>query len=623
MKIYPVILTFLFLGIFVNIGFSQKFSLIYSDTLCSEKIYTFQIRDTTSLNSKIDSVYWYWNDTGLMKSKQKPTFRITKYFSLSGIHSVKVIRFRKDSARIIKDSATFSMKIFQGPQITLLTNPAVEEGFVKSCTNKELNLAISLKELPPPNYEFAINWGMTDTLVKIDDFSTAKNNIYPPGSAFTLKLFSKDTTNHCERVDTVFIITGPPNVTYERTEIVPSCQPKREGLKLNIPPFAGVGISFGDSTFLSIKALKYRREDTLVSHTYITSSCGKDVLIGSDTICKDCFVITISATNVCGPSITVIAPIRTYDKPYVNGFEVTDPKPSLNVDTLTHFCSGGEFTFLRNSSRGTAPIHLGMNECFFSDTITFSFKDLSPSKNDTTFTSICDGNKCDTIYHLKIEDGQFLVSVKQANLCGESIFSKKITVAKKDTAKFEPVGYDGCMPVNIFFKYNQSPDITDFYWNFGDGSPKDASNVSPTHRYDVEGEFKVTHLIQNKYNCQNQYDTVLSFKYCENMYIPNAFIPDSRNEKIKVLRPIAAKLREYNIEIFTSWGELLWKSAVLENGVPAEGWDGTYQGRPCPQGVYIWKAEATFDDGTTGGKEWKGENRNGKYYKVGSFTLIR
>ena len=58
-------------------------------------------------------------------------------------------------------------------------------------------------------------------------------------------------------------------------------------------------------------------------------------------------------------------------------------------------------------------------------------------------------------------------------------------------------------------------------------------------------------------------------------------------------------------------------STMEEEGSPLVGWKGSKQdGTPVPQGVYIWKIEAQFADGTY----WSdGEDK----MKVGSVTLIR
>ncbi|MDD4087417.1 MAG: gliding motility-associated C-terminal domain-containing protein, partial [Bacteroidales bacterium] len=79
-------------------------------------------------------------------------------------------------------------------------------------------------------------------------------------------------------------------------------------------------------------------------------------------------------------------------------------------------------------------------------------------------------------------------------------------------------------------------------------------------------------------------------------------------------------LETYTLEIFTSWGQLIWSSSRLEDGRPADAWDGTYNNQDLPTGSYIWKASATFRDGTI----WEGsDNGDGNIKPYGIINLIR
>ncbi|MBL4586467.1 MAG: hypothetical protein JKX84_05365, partial [Flavobacteriales bacterium] len=58
---------------------------------------------------------------------------------------------------------------------------------------------------------------------------------------------------------------------------------------------------------------------------------------------------------------------------------------------------------------------------------------------------------------------------------------------------------------------------------------------------------------------------------------------------------------------------------ALNNGSPAEGWDGQYKGQYVPQGSYVWKIDAVFVDGAI----WPGmEYSNGKQKNTGSIMVI-
>jgi gliding motility-associated-like protein len=78
------------------------------------------------------------------------------------------------------------------------------------------------------------------------------------------------------------------------------------------------------------------------------------------------------------------------------------------------------------------------------------------------------------------------------------------------------------------------------------------------------------------------------------VYVPNAFTPngDGRNEFFQV--EVYGTLRDMQIDIFNRWGERIFSADD-----PAMTWDGSYNGEPVPDGVYVWKVRyrAPTDNG--------------------------
>ena len=69
------------------------------------------------------------------------------------------------------------------------------------------------------------------------------------------------------------------------------------------------------------------------------------------------------------------------------------------------------------------------------------------------------------------------------------------------------------------------------------------------------------------------------------LYIPNTFTPDG-NEWNQVWQPIITSgIDPYNFEvlIYNRWGEVVWESHDI-----TVGWDGTYKGKPCMDGIYLY-----------------------------------
>ncbi|MBX2931404.1 MAG: gliding motility-associated C-terminal domain-containing protein [Chitinophagaceae bacterium] len=88
------------------------------------------------------------------------------------------------------------------------------------------------------------------------------------------------------------------------------------------------------------------------------------------------------------------------------------------------------------------------------------------------------------------------------------------------------------------------------------------------------------------------------------IYVPNAFNPSSANPENRVFR-IYGSVQTMQLMVFNQWGQ-----KIFEANTPTASWDGTYQGKPVPSGVYIYVLRYSLIDGTQGEKK-------------GSLNLIR
>lgn len=67
------------------------------------------------------------------------------------------------------------------------------------------------------------------------------------------------------------------------------------------------------------------------------------------------------------------------------------------------------------------------------------------------------------------------------------------------------------------------------------------------------------------------------------IYVPNSFTPDNSNTN-DVFKAKGGNIVNFEIQIFNRWGEIIFHSFDIN-----EGWDGTHNGKMCPDGTYIWK----------------------------------
>ena len=86
--------------------------------------------------------------------------------------------------------------------------------------------------------------------------------------------------------------------------------------------------------------------------------------------------------------------------------------------------------------------------------------------------------------------------------------------------------------------------------------------------------------------------------------IPNAFTPGSApNQTIKIVRRGDATVKLFSI--YNRWGQKVFETSNID-----EGWDGTFNGKPQPMGVYVFQVEAFTNTGR-------------RFYKQGNITLLR
>lgn len=158
-----------------------------------------------------------------------------------------------------------------------------------------------------------------------------------------------------------------------------------------------------------------------------------------------------------------------------------------------------------------------------------------------------------------------------------------------------------------------------FFWKFGDGDTSIATD--PSHQYAGEGPYRVTLYTVSDKGCKDTINYPLGVDYNGQLYTPNVFAPETGIGEAAIWKPKGLSMKEYHVEVFSTYGQLLWESTALENGQPSEGWDGRFKGTIMPQDIYVWKIRAIFIDG----KAWEGmkDPKTGKKSIMGSVLLLR
>ena len=106
-------------------------------------------------------------------------------------------------------------------------------------------------------------------------------------------------------------------------------------------------------------------------------------------------------------------------------------------------------------------------------------------------------------------------------------------------------------------------------------------------------------------------DTSYSNRACversPDIYVPSAFRPASDIEQNRTFKPQIPFLygSDYYMAVFNRWGEKIFETRDINRG-----WDGSFQGKEAPQGVYIYLIQLK-------------DNSGEKVVKRGTLTLLR
>ncbi|WP_181276711.1 PKD domain-containing protein [Arcticibacter pallidicorallinus] len=203
-----------------------------------------------------------------------------------------------------------------------------------------------------------------------------------------------------------------------------------------------------------------------------------------------------------------------------------------------------------------------------------------------------------------------------------TVQTQYITVSQPPVANFEILPNDVIKVPDFTFSFKNTSEGKPkrYEWDLGDGSI--SSEESPSHTYREPGEYTVSLIVTTEAGCADTLRKVARIEGVPGyLYVPSGFEPANMKQDLKTFLPKGSGIATYSLKVFNKWGQLIWQTDKLDDqGTPTEGWDGNIGGSPAPQGVYVWRIEARFIEGS----EWKGmKYKTGPRRTVGSINLIR
>ncbi|MBW7867282.1 MAG: PKD domain-containing protein [Brumimicrobium sp.] len=96
--------------------------------------------------------------------------------------------------------------------------------------------------------------------------------------------------------------------------------------------------------------------------------------------------------------------------------------------------------------------------------------------------------------------------------------------------------------------------------------------------------------------CVGRDTVVVQVKFKEIVEVPSAFSPGAGNNNL--LHVLGIGITSIDFKIFNRYGQLIFQTTDIN-----EGWNGSYNGKPLNQGVFVYTLDYTLIDGTTGMKK--------------------
>jgi gliding motility-associated-like protein len=142
------------------------------------------------------------------------------------------------------------------------------------------------------------------------------------------------------------------------------------------------------------------------------------------------------------------------------------------------------------------------------------------------------------------------------------------------------------------------------YWDPPSSGPKGTTHtVTDLKGSDTTG--LIVQAIGTRWDCPPAFSQrVTGQTLNDKVFIPNTFTPNG-NGQDDVFKIYSNVVKSMHLMVFNQWG-----IKVFETTDATAGWDGTYQGKPQPVGVYIYVASIRLTDNST-------------ITKKGSFNLVR
>ena len=293
--------------------------------------------------------------------------------------------------------------------------------------------------------------------------------------------------------------------------------------------------------------------------------------------------LAISTTHNCKDTITI--PARVYSLPV--------PEFSDSAEGCTPFCAS--FSDLTSTIDGNISAW------------DWTFAGGNPPVSSSTNLGVC--------YSIPGTYNVTLISTTSFG-CKDTIMKPQyVNVYELPGADFSIVPDTSTSLLTPAFDFRDlwTVNVTEWQWDFGDGSPLESNVINPRHSYgstidnNTYYSYLVTVYVQTEHGCRDSISRKVEVTPDFSFFIPNSFTPNGDHIN-DLFYGKGRGIQEYTISIYDRWGILLWTcheeglntdwDRYQQDGMPSAcQWDGILDAnltdKKLQNDVYVWRVRLT------------------------------
>lgn len=191
---------------------------------------------------------------------------------------------------------------------------------------------------------------------------------------------------------------------------------------------------------------------------------------------------------------------------------------------------------------------------------------------------VIDNNACITTDTVSVfQPAPIVVSISPAEL--SLVYGDSIQLTASSTGAVEPV------------QYQWSADILETFY-CGDLFCETVGLIPS-----IDNTIRVTAV--DAHLCSGEALIRMDVSKPRDIYVPTGFTPnnDGANDLLHVFGKSRQVKSIRQFRVYDRWGELIYEDLDLPVNDTNRGWDGTFRGKACEPGVYVWTLEVEYTDG--------------------------